>query len=201
MSSPTALDEARRRGAIRERGRSIQVRVSAGQDPVTGKRLYLTETIPGTDKAAYRKADKVLVRFLRRLDVARTVESAVSFREASSEWLKSTELEESTRADYDGYLRRTLLPAIGDTPLRDLNPRILEQLYVALRRCRLRCDDRRRGPKPEPHACRPLASPTVRQMHAIVSGTMESAVRWDWLNTNVARGAKLPRPKTLGPRP
>jgi integrase len=199
--SRSASQETRTRGSIRKRGNTLQVRVSAGDDPVTGKRSTPNATIVGTDAAAWKRAEKELTRLQRRVHVARTVGSSVSFREASSEWLKSTELEESTRADYEGYLRRTLLPAIGDTLLRDPNPRTLEQLYVALRRCRLRCDDRRRGPKPEPHTCRPLASSTVRQMHAIISGTMESAVRWDWLNTNVARGAKLPRPKTPEPDP
>jgi integrase len=45
------------------------------------------------------------------------VESSVGFAEAAREWLRTTELEQSTRKTYHGYLDRTLLPALGDTPL------------------------------------------------------------------------------------
>ncbi|WP_093078428.1 site-specific integrase [Pseudonocardia oroxyli] len=201
MALADPSSDPRRRGAIRVRGRSLQVRVSAGDDPVTGRRSYLTETISGTDATARKRAEKALTRLLRRVDVARTVESSISFREASGEWLQSTEVEESTRHTYQGYLTRTLLPAIGDTPLRDLNPRTLEKLYVSLRRCRLRCSDPKLTPKPPAHTCRPLAVSTVRQMHAVISGTMEMAVRWDWLDTNISRGARLPRAKAPEPDP
>jgi integrase len=54
--------ENRARGSIRERGGSLQVRVYAGTDPVTGKPRYLAETIKGTDRAARRRADKTLTR-------------------------------------------------------------------------------------------------------------------------------------------
>jgi integrase len=47
-----ARSEGRLRGRIEERGASLRVSVYAGIDPVTGKRVYLRETIKGTDKAA-----------------------------------------------------------------------------------------------------------------------------------------------------
>lgn len=197
----SSTQDSRPRGSIRVRGNTLQVRVSAGEDPVTGRRSTPTITVPGTDAAAWKRAEKELTRLQRRVDVARTVESSISFREASGEWLQSTEREESTRHTYQGYLTRTLLPAIGDTPLRDLNPRLLEKLYVSLRRCRLRCGDPTVSPKPPAHTCRPLAVSTVRQMHAVISGTMEMAVRWDWLDSNISRGARLPRAKAPEPDP
>jgi hypothetical protein len=83
-------------------------------------------------------------------------------------------------------------------PLRDLNPRVLEQLYADLRRCRLRCTPRRGR---RDHVCRPFAASTVRQMHWVISGTMQSAVRWGWLDTNIARGTRIPRPKAPEPDP
>lgn len=45
-------EQRRRRGSVRQRGNSLQVRVFSGIDPLTGKDVYLTETVKGTDKAA-----------------------------------------------------------------------------------------------------------------------------------------------------
>ncbi|HEX6358527.1 hypothetical protein [Actinophytocola sp.] len=39
--------------------------VYAGIDPVTGKRVYLRETIKGVDKAAYKRAEKAMNRAAR----------------------------------------------------------------------------------------------------------------------------------------
>ncbi|MFD1044291.1 hypothetical protein ACFQ1S_01110 [Kibdelosporangium lantanae] len=49
-----ARPEDRDRGRIEERGGSLRVVVYAGLDPVTRKRVYLRETVAGTDKAAYK---------------------------------------------------------------------------------------------------------------------------------------------------
>jgi hypothetical protein len=39
-----------KRGRIERRGNALRVRVYAGDDPVTGKRVYRSETVPGTDE-------------------------------------------------------------------------------------------------------------------------------------------------------
>jgi integrase len=52
MASADGIGEPRRRGSIRTRGGSLQVRVYAGQDPVTRRDRYLSETIKGTDRVA-----------------------------------------------------------------------------------------------------------------------------------------------------
>ncbi|WP_181778836.1 hypothetical protein [Pseudonocardia pini] len=126
MSPPNTPSDPRRRGTIRARGGSLQVRVSAATAPVTGRRSTLTATVHGTDAAAWKRAEKHLTRLLRRVDVSRTVESSVSLRDVSGEWLRAAELEESTRRAYPGLLDLTLLPTFGDLPLRDLSPRVLE---------------------------------------------------------------------------
>jgi integrase len=42
--------ESRKRGRIEKRGNSLRVRVYAGDDPVTGRRVYRNETVRGTDR-------------------------------------------------------------------------------------------------------------------------------------------------------
>ena len=44
------------------RGNARRVRVYAGDDPVTGRRVYRSETVPGTDRAAEKRAQKALTR-------------------------------------------------------------------------------------------------------------------------------------------
>lgn len=52
-----------------------------------------------------------------------------------------------------------------------------------------------------PHRCRPMAASTIRQIHFIISGTLDAAVRWEWIPTNPAATTKKPRPPRPQPRP
>ena len=190
------------------------MRVFAGRDPVTGTKRYLTESIPGTDRAAQRRAEKMLTRLQSQVDKQRAPESSISLGQAIDEWLASNEIEDTTRRTYVGYIERTIKPAIGTQPIDRLNARTLESLYRELRRCRSRCDGRPQIEKHttagdhdcgkarcKPHVCKPMATSTVRQMHSIISGTLTAAVRWEWIDTNPARVAQRPRAKAPEPDP
>ncbi|WP_216206948.1 tyrosine-type recombinase/integrase [Amycolatopsis aidingensis] len=189
--------------------------VYAGLDPVTGKRTYLRKTIEGTDKAAQRRAQKQLNKFLTQVDEQRAPSSSVTLSYVLDEWMRVTELEESTRNTYEGYIARTIKPAFGNEPARKIDARALESLYTELRRCRARCDRRpfiekhksteadhdckARGCKV--HTCRPLGASTVRQIHAILSGALGAAERWGWIDGNLARIARRPKQKPPEPDP
>lgn len=196
---------------MRVRGGSLQVRVFAGVDPVTARDRYLSETVRGTDRAARREADKVLARLQAQVDGQRSAQSTVSLEYAINEWLSTVEIEDSTRDTYVGYVERTIRPALGQVPISRISTRMLETLYAELRRCRARCGGRsfvvhqvegQHDCDPSgchPHVCRPMAASTVRQVHAVISGALSAAVRWDWITTNPARGAQ--RPRQLPPQP
>ncbi|ANY05308.1 hypothetical protein [Pseudonocardia sp. HH130630-07] len=128
----------RRRGSIRQRGDSLQVRVFAGQDPVTGKDRYLTETVRGTDKPARKRAEKAMTRLQAEVDRQRSPESALSLSRVLDEWLRTVEIEDTTRRTYLGYIERTVKPAIGTIGIDKLSARNLETFYAQLRRCRAR---------------------------------------------------------------
>lgn len=214
MTSAKDRSEGRRRGSVRARGGSLQVRVYAGQDPVTGRDRYLTESVKGTDRAAQRRADKVMTRLQADLDKQRAPETAARLSHALDEWLRANEIEDSTRRTYIGYIERSIKPAIGAVPIDKLNVRILETLYGELRRCRKRCDgrpsiDRHKSTDKHDcaeamcvvHVCQPMAASTVRQIHSIISGTLTAAVRWDWIGSNPARIAQRPQAKAPEPAP
>jgi hypothetical protein len=43
------------------------------------------------------------------------------------------------------------------------------------------------------HTCKPMSAPTIRQIHAILSGAFNTAVRWEWIDRNPASSARLPK--------
>jgi integrase len=203
--------EGRRKGRIEQRGSTLRVVVYAGEDPVTGRRVYERETIKGTDDAAWRRAEKKLTELRAKVIKQRNTPTSVNLGYAVNEWFRQADLEDSTRNSYAGYISRVIKPVLGDVSLKKLGARELETLYSELRRCRQRCDD-----KPfiehkstddhdcteaecTPHECNPMASSTVRQIHSIISSTLNAAVRWDWIDTNPAKVAK--RPKQTPPEP
>ena len=132
----------RRRGSVRVRGGSLQVRVFAGVDPVTGKDRYLAETVRGTDRAARRVAEKAMARLQTEVDGQRSASSSVSLGYVLDEWLRTVELEDSTRETYVGYVERTLRPALGLVSIAKLSTRTVETFYAELRRCRTLCGGR-----------------------------------------------------------
>ena len=133
-----ASDQAkRRRGTIREREGTFQVRVYLGVDPVTGERVDLTGTAP-----TEREAEKLLTRFLAEKDARRAARSRITFGDACDRWLENLDVEIKTKHEYAGYVRRTLRPAFGSVPVARVDALAVESLYAQLRRCRRMC---RRG--------------------------------------------------------
>ncbi|MEV4315295.1 tyrosine-type recombinase/integrase [Actinocrispum sp. NPDC049592] len=204
----------RERGRIEERGGSLRVVVYAGLDPVTGKRVYLRETISGTTKTSYKKANSVLGKFLAQVDEQRSVSSSVTLAYAIDEWMRTSELEDSTRKTYEGYIKRTILPVLGSLAAKEVDARALESFYTELRRCRTRCDGKpfieKHSTKDEhdcvaeeckPHTCKPMAASTVRQIHSIISGALAAAERWGWITSNPAKIARRPKQKRPEPDP
>ncbi|QUQ67480.1 hypothetical protein [Kutzneria sp. CA-103260] len=155
----------------------------------------------------------MLTKLLAQVDAQRTTQSSVNLSYAISEWMRVNEIEDTTRNTYVGYIDRTIVPALGLTPIRKVSARVLAEFYADLRRCRVRCDgrpfithkttDRHDCAEKErkAHVCRPLAAATVRQIHTIISGTMTAAVRWGWTDTNPASTAKQPKKKPPEPKP
>jgi integrase len=145
-------NKRRQRGSIRRRGNSLQVMVYAGLDPLTGRRMYLTDST--TDEA---EAQRILTRLQAEVDAQRSARTRATLGAALDKWLTVHEAEESTLDGYRGYIRRSIKPALGDAPISKITAQLLEEFYADLRRCRHRCRDgqpardHRTG---APHECR-----------------------------------------------
>lgn len=108
----------RQRGNIEERGGALRVRLYAGTDPATRRQVYLRATITGTDKEAYRKAEDKLSEFRAQVLRQRSAASAVPFSHAIDEWLRTSEIEASTRKTYLGYVANHIKPVLGGVPVK-----------------------------------------------------------------------------------
>jgi integrase len=207
-------DEGRKRGRIEQRGDTLRVVVYAGIDPVTGRRTYKRETVKGTDDVARKKARKVRTKLIAEVDRQNRPTSSVSFGYAIGEWLRTADIEQSTRDGYVGYIDRAIRPALGTIAIDKIGARDLENLYTELRRCSRRCDGKPYIEKHKtdedhdcvtekctPHKCKPMGQSTVRQVHSIISGVFNLAVRWDWVGANPAKVAQRPRQKPPEPDP
>jgi integrase len=216
----------RKRGFVRQRGGSYEAVVYAGIDPLTGKKVYLSESY--TDP---QDAEKARVRLVAKVDAQRSTATRETLAYALDAWLEVHEGEVTTIDGYRGYIERTIKPALGEEPISKLSARALEQFYAQLRRCRVRCDGKRkidhraegthdcrvvhharvrahdcdkskcRVVECKPHVCTPLSPATVNQIHAIIRATLSAAVRWDWIPSNPASVAKKPRLNPPQPKP
>ena len=123
------------------------------------------------------------------------------------------DIEDTTRHGYVGYIERTIRPALGNVPVSKLSARTLETFYGELRRCRTRCDGRpfvEHNAEGEhdcneleckPHECKGMASSSVGQVHSIISGVLNAAAHWEWINSNPRTNRSAPKADTASARP
>src|ERR1700759_5583221 len=128
---------------------SFRVHVYAGTDPVTGRPRRLRETCP--DEAA---AAATLGRLLNEADGGRFPNRAATLDQALDKYPEVTDLELSTKEAYQGYIRRTIGPVLGDVKVRKLGADSLDSLYTALKKCSRLCG---MLPKTEHHTAGPHA--------------------------------------------
>jgi hypothetical protein len=71
-------------------------------------------------------------------------------------WLRTHEVEETTRASYEQYARVHLYLAFGALPVGKVSARLLEEFYADLWGCAGRCDGRAaiEHRSDRPHECR-----------------------------------------------
>jgi len=153
---------------------SLRARVYAGLDPVTKKRHYLTEVIPPGPKAA-KEAEQARTRLLNQVDERRSPRTRATVNQLMTRYLEVLDVEETTRATYEGYVRNHVRPLLGELAVGRLDGEVLDSFYRQLRTCRAHCRGRKfiehRTERPHAcdercrqHTCRPLGTATIRQM-------------------------------------
>ena len=170
------------RGYMRKKSKdSWQISVSAGFDPVTGKRRQIWRTVRGTKK----NAEQELTRLLREVDKGTSADPGrITLGEYLERWLEHmrTRVRSRTLERYAEIVRGHLAPSLGNVPLAKLHPLHIQALYDRLLSSgRLRTEGG-------------LSPRTVLHIHRVLSEALRQAVRWQLLSANPAEAVRPPRP-------
>ncbi|MFI5895413.1 tyrosine-type recombinase/integrase [Actinoplanes sp. NPDC051513] len=190
---------------------ALRVRVYARIDPLTGRRHDLTEVIPPGPNVA-QEAEKARTRLLSQVDERRNPRTRTKVDHLLDRWLEVLDVEPSTRRGYAFMVEKHIRPILGGVQVSRVDAELLETLYAKLRKCRLHCNGRRfiehRTARPHEcdtrcnrHVCKGLSASSVRQVHWILSGAFDKAVRWKWIAANPAELADKPALPHPDPRP
>ena len=122
---------ARSRGTIDELpSGALRVRVSAGVDPISKKRLYLTEIVPAGPRAA-QQAERIRTRLLSQFDERRSPRTRATLGQLLDKWLAVIDVDPSTRRGYRNNIRKHIRPLLGSLSLtrqNDIPPQVRGRL-------------------------------------------------------------------------
>jgi integrase len=166
-------------GSMRQRGEnSWNLRVYAGRDAVTGRKISIERTVRGNK----REASKVLAAMVAEVDRRPVVSAGKgTVAELCREWLDfatssfSPKTVETTRM----YIEDPITPLLGSLQVAKLSPSDLDRFYRQLLDV-----GRSRGP---------YAPATIRRVHGIIRRALSQGVRWGWITHNPAVDASPPR--------
>lgn len=146
------------KGHIRKRGERYEIAVPLGRDPVTKRYRYAYEYAADPAEAE-RKRDELV----QRVADGRQPDSKATVAALLDRWMDVADLALSTRVAHDGYLRRTVLPVLGQWQLRKLQYRVDRRSAVHRAQGLAPGDVAQRHPDPlrgpRPHARRPDPRP------------------------------------------
>lgn len=206
----------------RDRGRietlpsgSLRVVVYGGVDPLTGLRNYRQKTIPKDTPDLWDEAERVKTSLLNEVDEQRNPRTKATVNQLIDEYLAKIDIDTSTRIGYERSARNHIRPLLGRLQVGKLNGHTLDSFYTTLRTCRAHCGGKGKfiehrkkqhdksmcDDRCKPHACKGLADSTIRQIHSILSGALERAIRWSWITVNPIEQAEPPKTPTPNPHP
>jgi integrase len=107
----------------------------------TGRDLYLKQTIPAGPHAQ-AQAVRVQQELTAQVWEGRHPKTNASVQALIERHLAVSMIERRGRESLQGYLRKHVMPLIGDRPIGSVNAELLDSFYAQLRRCRDHCDDR-----------------------------------------------------------
>ena len=160
------------KGTIKETQPGVwRVRVDAGVDPVTGKRIQLSKVVRG----GVRAAEGALRKLHKEAAEGKKGRQSASVGELLDQWLVNAKATLSPKSveNYALRIEKQLRPTIGHIPVEKLTARHLDQLYRGL-------------------ADKGASVYVIRQAHATIRAALSQAVRWGEVDRNVALLATVP---------
>ena len=149
-------------------------RYVVGVDPVTGKLRRKAITIYAKSKrAAQAEATRILSE-----EKQTSIVTAATFGELLQEWMRfqhSRGRSPTTLNGYQSIIDLYLTPNLGHVSLEKITAHTLDSFYAA-------CTAQGKSPR------------TVRNIHSVISASLNQAVKWGWISANPAQRATLPEP-------
>jgi integrase len=147
-----------------------KLRVSAGLDPVTGRYRYLSKTIEGGPRIAERTLAELVAS-------SKDSKSAVTLERLIEESISSGKgLAPKTVQGYREIAKNHIIPALGSKRIDAITGRDLDNFY------RKTTD-------------KGLSDAITHHAHALISRPLGQAVKWGWIDKNVAKLASPPNAK------
>lgn len=171
------------RGGVRQRRQGVwEVRIEAGRDALTGRRIQVSRSVHGTK----RDAQRLLNALLAAQEAGHGGHgSTATLRHLIDQWLTQSapDLSPTTLRRYRSLISCHIDPALGDRAVHRIKTEDLDRFYLALLQ--------RQG----------LSPSSIRQVHAILRRALRHAVKWGWLTSNPASNATPPRLRSPGLQP
>ena len=185
---------ARPRGHIEERpGGKLRVRVYAGRDPLTGSQRYLKKTIDNE-----KQAEAALTKLLNQVDEQRHPRTQVTVRQVIAKWFEVR----GPRGDHPHEERATRSRLHRAVTREDASRR------SSMRNCSrpsmpscANAGSSATAEAPQTTSASHSRKVRVRQIHAILRGSLDRAVRWQYISVNPAALAAPPGLKPPQPDP
>jgi len=160
---------------IKRKGSSnYTIVLQMGLDSATGKRKQQWITA-GTSK---REAEKQMAKLIHELDNGNYVKpDKTRMKDYLERWLSDYAKPNLSPRSYDRYIgiiNKYLIPELGSIHLTQLRPEHLQKHYTS---------GLNSG----------LSARTVRYHHALIHIALQTAVKWGWINRNVADAVDPPR--------
>jgi hypothetical protein len=160
------------RGHIEERPNgTFRAVVSAGVDPLTGRRRVLRQTA-----ATQKLAERALTDLLHQVDQQTHARSDLTVRQAIEKWLviKEPVHARRTRVRNRQLIHDYIEPRFGAMKAAKIDAELLENYYALLQTCK---HNGVRRTSHTDHECEPMSNSSVRAIHFILRASLDRAVK------------------------
>ena len=154
-----------------------EARYTTGFDPGTGKQIQRSVT----GKAQKEVAEK-LRQITSEIDMGTYIEpSKMKLGEWLDIWAENYlgDVKPYTIVSYKGVIRNHIKPALGNLPLEEIPPHVIQMFYNSLGK--------------ESKGKKPLCAKTVKNVHGVLHRALQQAVQNGYIRSNPTDACKLPR--------
>lgn len=146
---------------------------------------HRSRTFHGSEPEAWYELDE----FVNELHDSAVASGSVA--ELVGKWLdmKEHDLSPTTMRGYRLYAENYIIPHLGSIPLAELKARDLDHLYQLMLAGKAR------------KGAGPVGPATVGQVHAVIRGALQQALKWELVPANVALAASPPKLRKYELRP